>query len=341
MKTLMVKLDDLTYKKLQKMKEEKFPDGADWEKFFVNLVRNVRLDELSGERISRATKENLWDLWCQNFAENLPYIRKGKTIAELVPQEPEKVPKGASIVIGAGPSVWKHKHLEMLAKSDFKGVLCVTDRMVKPTLEAGCTPDKYEGWYAVGVDGAPVIRKWWDGEIVKQWGLQIKACIITSTHPSVRKVLQKNKVDTYWFNPIFDDWRDNESYTRLQLMMTKSKKNPKGVPSLSCLGNSGSACWVLAHALLRRSPICLIGIDFSWEEDAPLEKTQYFSTFLRVAGGNVELARQAYKRIYNPYNATMGGCLFGEGLYCIKFEDFLEYYHNPEELKRHVLKEGE
>jgi len=371
-KTLIVKLSEITYKKLLKKKEEVFPQGADWEEFFNYLVKDVHLEELSGERISKSTRENLFKMWVRNFSENLQYIKEGKTLADLVPEKPEEAPKGAAIVIGAGPSLWKHKHLELLANSDFDGVLCVTDRMVIPCLKAGCIPDKYEMWIACGVDGAPIIKKWWDDPIVEKYGSEIKACIITSTHPEVVKVLRNNGVDIYWFNPIFDDWRDNESYTRLQLIMTQSERNPKGAASLSCLGNSGSACWVLAHALLRRSPIALIGIDFGYPGEQPIEKTQYFSTFVQAAGGNVELAGQAFKRFYNPFfkceayadpvflhyreaflealkqtepwvltiQCTEGGVLFDlEGrMKHMRFKDFLKYYKDVEELKKHFLK---
>jgi len=368
-KTLIVKLSEITYKKLLKKKEEVFPQGADWEEFFNYLVRDVHLEELGGERISKSTKEHLFELWVRNFADNLPYIREGKTIADLVPPEPEKVPKSAGIVVGAGPSIWKHKHLEMLAESNFDGKVILCDRMTIPALKAGVTPEKFD-IYIVGVDGAPIIAKWYDDSIVDKYGPDLKVCIITSTHPDVRKRLEKANAQIYWFNPIFDDWRQNESFTKLQLIMTKSEKLPKGVPSMSALGHAGGCAWVMAHSLLRCSPICLLGIDLGWDADTPLEKTQYFSTFLAQTGGNVELARAAFKKIYNPYwkceaivdpvfnhyreafleavkmtepwvitvNCTGGGCLFGEGIYCMNFEDFLKYYKDVEELKKHFLK---
>jgi len=369
----MTRLDEATYKKLMRLKEEKGFGEKDWSEFFAYLSKNIRLEELSGEKISRATKENLMELWVQNFADNLPYIRKGKTIAELVPKEPEKTPKGPAVVVGAGPSVWKHNHLKLLAETEKaeKLAVIVTDRMVIPCLKAGVVPDKYEDWVAVGVDGAEIIKKWWDDPIVAEYGEKIKAAIITSTHPKVRKILQKNKVQVYWYSPIYDDYRDNESYTRLQMIMTKSKKNPRGCPSLSCLGHAGGAAYALSFALLRRSPIALIGENLGWDEGTPLEKTQYFSTFLEAAGGNVNLVTQAYKTIYNPYfkckaivdpvfnhyreamveaqdqvpayvetyNATEGGCLFGKRIYCIKFKDFLKHCDEPDELKRYVLEE--
>lgn len=255
-KTLIVKLSETTYKKLVKKKEEVFPQGADWEEFFNYLVKDVHLEELGGERISRSTKEHLFELWVRNFADNLPYIREGKTIADLVPPEPEKVPKSAGIVVGAGPSIWKHKHLEMLAESDFDGKVILCDRMTIPALKAGVTPEKFD-IYIVGVDGAPIIAKWYDDPIVDKYGPDLKVCIITSTHPDVRKRLEKAGAQIYWFNPIFDDWRRNESFTKLQLIMTKSEKLPKGVPSMSALGHAGGCAWVMAHSLLRCSPICL------------------------------------------------------------------------------------
>lgn len=372
MKTLILKLDDATYQRLQKLKDEKYPE-KDWSEYLAYLAKDVQLTELMGDKISRTTRENLLEMWVTNFGNNLQHVRKGRTIAELVPKDADN-PKGLgpAVIIGAGPSIWKNKHLEMLAKTESPEKIAViaSDRMVCPTLKAGVTPDKFPQWFSVGVDGSPIISKWYDDPILGKYAEKVKICIITSTHPDVLKVLKKHKVDPIWYNPIYDDWRDNESYTRLQRIMTKSKRTPKGIPSMGCLGNAGSAAWVLSQSLLRRNSLALIGINFGYDEDTPLESTNYFSGFLQAAHGNYALVKSLYQTVYNPYfkcnaivdpvfehyrqamldsvkqtppfvetyNATEGGSLFGSGVHCIRFEDWLKYCDNPEELHKHILK---
>lgn len=375
-KTLIVKLNDDDYFRLQKLKDDKYPE-KDWSEFFAYLAKDVQLTELMGERISRTTKENLLDLWISNFGANLPLIRKGRTIGELVPKDAEKatVGLGPAVIIGAGPSLWKYKHLEMLAQTDKPEKIAVvaSDRMVIPSLKAGITPDKFLSWQSVGVDGSPVIAKWYDDPILEEYADKLKICIITSTHPSVIKVLKKHKVDPIWYNPVFDDWRDNESYTRLQRIMTKSKSLPNGIPAMGCLGNCGSAGWVMSHSLLRRSSLCLIGINFGYDEDTPLEQTNYFSGFLQAAHGNYELAKSLFQTLWNPYfkcnaivdpvfnhyrqamldsvnqtppyvetyNCSEGGSLFSSdgSIKCMRFEDWLKHCDNLEELHKYILKE--
>lgn len=369
-KTLIIRgLSETTYKKLIKKKEDDNFGQKGWADWLTYISKDVRLEETTSEQIQRSTRENLLELWCKNFAQNLPHIRKGKTIADLTPEKPDDVPKGPAIVIGAGPSIQEHNHLELLADSHFQGTLILTDRMLIPCLKKGVTPDKFPDFYVVGVDGAPIIAKWYNDPIVEKYGPHIKTCLIVSSHPDVRKNCEKARVQIYWFNPLFDDWRSNESFTRIQIMMTKSKRNPRGVPSMAAGGNAGCCAWVMAHALLRRSPLALIGLNLGWTEGTPLEKTTYYSAFLQAVKDPSKVA-MAYREIYNPYfkckaiadpiffhyaeafkemaretpewvttiNATEGGILFGEPyIHCMKFADYLEHYNDPN-LKQYFLK---
>jgi hypothetical protein len=363
---LIVELSEDAFKKLQRMKEIQGFADRDWGEFLTFLSKDVHLTPTEGEIISEATRLNLFELWMQNFAENLPYIRNGETIEKLVPPEPDKPPKGACIVVGAGPSIYKYKHLDMLAESGFKGKILACDSMLIKCLEKGIIPD-----YTISVDGAEIIAKFYDHELVRKHGENIKVLLISTVHPKVRQLLEEAKAQIYWYHGLFDDYRSPESFTKLISVITKSQKNPKGLPSVSCLGNSGAASWVIAHSLLRCSPIALIGLDLSYPEGYPLEKTYYFSTYLKAAGGDVSKALAfGYREIYNPYwknkcvcdpvfyhyregfleaaqyterwvitcNATGGGALFGKNIYCINFEDFLKYYQDIEELKKHFLK---
>lgn len=370
-KKLIVEISETAYKKLMRKKEADGFADRDVGEYIEYLVKDVHLTPTEGEIISEATKQNLFELWVQNFAENLPYIRNGETIEKLVPPEPDK-PQGPAIVIGAGPTVHEFKQLDLLAQSDFEGVTIATDSMLIPCLEKGIIPD-----YVVTVDGADIIAKFYDHELVRKHGEKLKVLLISTVHPKVRELLTEAKAQIYWYHGLFDDWRSPESFTRLINVITKSKKNPKGLASVSCLGNSGASAWVIGHSLLRRDRIALLGIDMGYPEGYPIERTYYFSTYLKAAGGDVAKALAfGYTRVYNPFtksviiqdpvfrhytegwieaakytprwvitiNCSPKSALFSyDGtINTMRFEDFLKYYKDVEELKKHFLKpEGE
>src|SRR3990167_10146463 len=56
------------------------------------------------------------------------------------------------IVIGAGPSIFEKNHLELLAKSNYNGTLLITDKMLKPCLDAGITPDKFPRFFVFTIE---------------------------------------------------------------------------------------------------------------------------------------------------------------------------------------------
>jgi hypothetical protein len=118
--------------------------------------------------------------------------------------------------------------------------------------------------------------------------------------------------------------------------------------------------WNFAHALLRRSPVALIGIDMGYPEGTHFETTPYFSNYARIAERSgperSDLACSQYVKIYNPcfkkyaymdkvfgyyrkvwlnsakkvppyiqtINCSEEGTLFGHGIVCMTFADFLK-----------------
>jgi len=317
-RTLIIpNLSDTTFHKMMKKKEEDGFKDRDWSEYFDFLFRNVRIKTSIDSLISKATKEGLFKIWVENFADNLNDIRYGKNISHLVPQNPDDAPKGYAIVIGRGPSVFRLGHLEMLAKSDYKGVIIATDGMLYECLKRGIVPD-----YVLSVDGnRKLIVRWYGDpnfdehfpeateeerkrneeciELVNEHGKEIKALLITCVAHNVVERCKNARIEIYWFNPIFDDYRQNESFTKLQKMMTVSDVNPRGVPGMVAGGNAGSCAWVFSHSVLRRIPV-LIGIDFGYPEGTPLKDTCYFDGMMKSVG-SVEKVMQAYAEIYNPF----------------------------------------
>lgn len=369
MRTLIAKdLSEVTFQKLKKWKETSGFKDKSWSEFLDFAVADIRLDWLVPEKITQITYEVLMELWCENFALNLPYIRSGKAINDL-----EEAGKGkAAIVIGSGPSLQKNKHLEMLAESDFDGVILLCDGILKQALKAEVTPEKFPNQLFVGsVDGnRELIWKHYDDPIVDKHGSGIKGLFTTMAAPNARERAEKAGIDIYWYNPTYDDWRKNESFTRLSGMMTKTESKPKGIACLKSGGNIGSSLAIISFSVFNANPTCLLGIDMGYLDGTPIEETPYYEKILKAAKGNVSVATKFFRRVYNPYfkcyclvdfvfdsyrtawldlaskipieyitiNCSQGGCLFGEPyIYCMKFAEFLQHYKD-ENLLDYCLK---
>jgi hypothetical protein len=283
--------------------------------------------------------------------------KEGRT-GEIAGMKVKCPPKGSAIVVGRGPSLFKHNHLPMLAEAietGYKGLIVASDGGLIPCLENRVIPD-----YVVSVDGAPVIRKWFEHPLVEKYGSEIKWIASVTINHDVYLAGRKAGLKVFWFNPTFDDWRQNETWTRLQRLLSTTPKYDMGVPAMNSGGNAGSCAWIFAMQVLKCSPIALIGIDFGYPEGTPLQETHYFENMMKEANGNVNIIREAYPKFYHPVfkehafvdliffhyrqaftelqqitdiwyrlyggtvNCTEGGTLFGQGITCMKFEQFLK-----------------
>ncbi|NVM57797.1 MAG: DUF115 domain-containing protein [Desulfobacterales bacterium] len=293
-KRIVAEVSDTAYSKLLKRKAEDGFEDSDWGDWLKFLVHGVDLNPTITQQIHRGTRE-LLPMWMKSFAENLPLIREGKTLRELIP---EGEPQGRAIVIGRGPSVFRNKHLELLKRSDYEGVTISTDGMLIECLKEGIVPD-----YVVSVDGSPVCEKWYNDPLVKEHGQKITSVLCTQVSPKVTKlVIDAGFRGPYWFVPTSDRVTDKDSITKLQLLMTCSERNPDGQISMDCGGNVGVASWTFVWNILKRKEICLIGFDFGYPEDIPLEESYYWSKTESHIGSLH--AKTFYEKIFHPYFKT-------------------------------------
>ena len=379
-------LPDTVYRKLLKKKKEDGFEGRDWADWLAYVVRDVKLEDDIHSAISRATREGLFELWVRNFARNLASIWEEGSIADLVPPEEEWFRK-PSVVIGRGPSVFRKKHVELLSEyvreEAYTGYVVATDGMFLDCLRRDLLPD-----YVVNVDGHPTkIVRWFgdpdfdennpgaseeekrrneeDMELVESFQPEVqmvKVVLSATASPNVYRRVREIGMEVYWWIPLFDDPNRADSFTRLMKMMTKCDRHPRGLPAMVAGGNCGCASWVLSHAILRCTPIALIGIDLGYTEDTLLDETSYYKQFLEGAGGDAERAARALWEVYNPYfkvkaridpvfehyrqawlsmlddvdprvetiNCTEGGTLFSNDpskrLKYMRFKEFLERY---------------
>lgn len=386
------KISYMTLRKLRSLKSRHVGNKS-WPEFLEYLVRDIQLNPTIHEQVAEGTARTLLPVWMKNYAENLPYIRYGDTVnirkpeeyhqqtyadlvesAPLLETDPEYAtatgtigevqntkiknpPKGSAIVVGRGPSLFKNKHCELLAKSNYSGLIVTSDGGLIPLLEAGVVPD-----VIVTVDGATIIKKYFDHPLVKRHGSAMKLILTVTASHEVYLTAKEAGIQIYWFNPIFDDWRANESWTRLQVLMSRTDKYDRGVPRIQAGGNAGACAWIVAMSVFKRSPVALIGIDFGYPEGTKLENTQYYSNVLRISKGDPSIIKKAYPQFYHPIwqaraycdlvfyhyrqaflelqestelwyrlyggtiNCTEGGTLWGNDIKCMRFEEFLTKY---------------
>lgn len=322
--------------------------------------------------IPQATLRKTVEVGLANAKNNQPYIER--TISELNPEK-TGVSTDTAMVISAGPSLHRKDPAKFIHKYEFKGPLIVADGALGYCLRSGLIPD-----YVVSVDPHPTrIVRWFgdpaleeqnqdeyflrqemdpamhlDGidwnrqliELVNRHGPKIKAIISTSAPSSVRDRCIKSGMELFWWNPMYDDYDQSNSWSRKIYDLNQ-------VPCMVTGGNVGTSAWVFGAGVLKANNIVLAGMDLGYPPKNPLTNTQYYPELLDLFGDRIE---EAFIKAYNPhlretwytdptyywyregflelarqaecttYNCTEGGVLFGEGIEFIKLEKFLRQY---------------
>ena len=305
---------------------------------------------------------NMIDLWMYNFARNIPDFLNGNSVKQLSVFKNGKEsikkhrPSSSAVVVGAGPSVKKNNHLEILANSNYKGAIVCTDRMLTPCLKNGITPKKFSKFYVLTIEPKDETSKYYNDKLVQQYSKGISVALSTCTRHETVEVCKKNGLKIFWFHPLIDDFRKSGSINKIMNMMSKSEKNPRGLSGMQTGGNVGSFAWVFSWAILGCSPITLIGLDLGHPADTPLENTRHYPEYLRIFNNNKSQASKYFKKITNTdlkvkvlsdpifdfyreafldlvtrtpkwtrtINATEGGSIFGKGIKNMKLKDVLK-----------------
>jgi hypothetical protein len=151
-------------------------------------------------------------------------------------------------------------------------------------------------------------------------------------------------MQVFWWNPMLDDPDETGSLTRVLCL-------ENGLPAMNAGGNVGTACWMMAHAVLSKKRVALTGMDFGYYSDTPYEQTQYYREALALVGP--ERLPDLFIRLYNPHlrmwyytdpayywyrqaflelagdaecetvNCTEGGILFGDPIRVMPLQQFL------------------
>ncbi len=304
--------------------------------------------------------EELFDGWVRNFALNLNNIwnEPSARILELTSSSKSNIIP--SIVIGRGPSLKQQKHLEILADSKFDGAIVCTDGVLITALESGVTPEKFSKFHVVTIDAHPKIRKFYDHEIVKKYGQKINGVFSNVTDPTTVECARENGIKIHWVHSLFDYHEGKKSFNNISALMVRAKKHEKGLPAIQTGGNAGTASWFVSWKILKSKIVTLIGLDHSWNENDPWEKIiSHGYTHTPYNNSDKSTIEKLFPKKFNPefqcnyildpifqyysqafkefckkaspyvrtINATEGGAIYGEGIKCMKFRDFLERHN--------------
>ena len=95
--------------------------------------------QTSMEKIIQRRHYEYFDTWINNFVLNLEDIWREPSAKMLEPnlEKDSHFLNSSAIVIGRGPSLKKQKHLELLANSNYRGMIIACDGILIEALKSG------------------------------------------------------------------------------------------------------------------------------------------------------------------------------------------------------------
>lgn len=359
---LSLNIPEDTFHKMIKIKNEMGYEDKNWNEWFIHLINNLKKDESEKEIIERVFKNGtirfFFDEWVKNLALNLENIWKEKSIGELIPKNIET--KSSAIIIGRGPSIERHNHLKLLAESDYDGTIICADGAMPKVLKSGVTPDRFKKFYCLTVDAQEWQQDFFLEPICKKFGKQIRCILSTTASPKVYYAAKAAGMNVYWTHTLIDYNRDKTSFNKIAGLMTRVKNHKNGIPAIQTGANVGTAAWIVAWSIFKCPTVGLIGIDHGYDADTSWDKIESHSApITKDMTEDKKIFDRAYPTIYNPFfnsyckqdppfvyysnalkefakrtknkvktiNATEGGAIFGDGIECMKFSDFLEKFN--------------
>jgi hypothetical protein len=275
----------------------------------------ARLDAATFQRVAAIGLENA----------RLNRSRIDRSILDLAADPPGE--GDAAVVVGAGPSLRRRKSLERLAASGFRGAIVAADGALGACLRAGVVPDvvvsvdphreRIVRWFGDPTLTAPSTDDYFRRQemdaahaeseltanqellaLVDKHGPSMRLAVATSASPAVVDRCSAAGLKFYWWNPMYDDYERPDSLSR-------RLHADNGLPCLNGGGNVGTAAWVVAHAVLGKRHVGIVGLDFGYAPGTPYEKTQYYPELREMLG---ERFADAYVHVDNPYTGERWFC---------------------------------
>lgn len=318
----------------------------------------------------RTTEQGL-----ENARLNQSHIETGHSIKSLCQQSFGT--NDSALVVAAGPSIKRQNGAELIKNSDYKGAIIATESAMLYCLRHEIVPDlvvtidphttRIVRWFGdPSLNQASLDRDDYFArqdldesfadqlkanqeilELVNHFGPKMRIALSSSASPAVVDRALESGMEIYWWNPMYDDPDKIDSISR-QLHQNN------GLPCVNAGGNVGSACWMMADAVLNKQHIGVMGMDFGYYADVPYENTQYYHEAIALVGK--ENLDSIFMHVHNPhldqwfytdpaymwykecfmdmvhntdsrtYNCTEGGILFGDGIEFTTLSQFLNQF---------------
>jgi len=328
----------------------------------------MELGRRIASQLAGATFERVAGIGLANAELNRARI--GRSVLDLA-----ETPLGtgqSAIVVGAGPSLHRRRSIERLRVSGFDGTIVAADGALGACLRGGVVPhvvvsvdphpDRIVRWFGDPTLVAPRADDYFRRQeadpahagdelganaalvaLVDVHGPSINAAVATSVSPAVLDRCEKAGMTLFWWNPLYDDYERPDSVSR-------RLHEANGLPCLNGGGNVGTAAWVLAHAVLGKRRVGLLGFDLSYPPGQPYSQTQYYRELRELLGDRLD---EAFIHLENPdtgetwfcdpayywfrqvflemareadcetVNCTEGGILFGPEIETASLEEFM------------------
>jgi hypothetical protein len=303
-------IDESTLERLIKLKKDSGFDNKSWDEWFNFVFTDFPATQTTIEKVMEKLHYESFDDWVKNFAVNLNSIWEEPSARVLDKSGLASFSENSAIVIGRGPSVKKHKHLEIIANSDYKGCIVCGDGSLISALRAGITPDKFPKFYVLTIDPLERQRMLYDDPIVDKYGKTINGIFSVVSHPSAVSRARQAGIKIHWVHSLFDYNEGKKSFNQLSATMVRAKNHKDGLPAIQTGGNVGTAAWFVAWQILKCRTVALVGINHGWEEDDPWEKIiahgrtedpkMYGDNILVNVDKNSPSFAKLFKKIYNP-----------------------------------------
>ena len=162
-----------------------------------------------------------------------------------------------------------------------------------------------------------------------------RAPLIIATTAPQNVVARTAAFDRYWFAPLVDAPEPGS--------LTRAMCEATGCPALNTGGTVGTAAWTFAHQVLRSPNIAIVGADYGYYDDLPLERTQEWkmlgdpAMFPEVDGIGRKCRTsplyywyaQNFKALLDAADARITNCsqhgiLRGDRIACMSIEEWLK-----------------
>ena len=283
-------------------------------------TEEAALGRAIAERMSQITIDKIQPLALENAESNKPYYKHGKSIADLARLQLGQGHHAA--ILSASPSLWRNKLVDQVLAHKYQGAIVCTDSALYSSLTAGIIPSlvvtldphrkRIVRWfgdpdlskrdldaddYFARQDLDPAFAKEIETNreitrVLNEFGPQVRIALSSSSPPAVVQRALEAGMQIFWWNPMFDDPGIKDGVTAKLFKMN-------GFPCVNACGNVGAASWMFAHAVLGKSHVALLGIDFSYYPDLPYRNTQYYAEAKDIFGE--DRLDEFFIKVFNPY----------------------------------------